>query len=58
MDIVTVFLNGNISEPIYMQQPPGFQLPGTEHLVCYLRKSLYGLKQSSRTWYQEIDTYL
>lgn len=41
-----------------MRQPPGFELPGSEHLVYYLWKSLYGLKQSPRTWYQEIDTYL
>lgn len=41
-----------------MKQPPGFEIPGSEHLVCHLRKSLYGLKQSPKTWYQEIDTYL
>lgn len=43
MDIVTAFLNGVLSDPVYMKQPPGFELPGSEHLVCYLRKSLYGL---------------
>lgn len=58
MDIVTAFLNGILSEPIYMEQPPGFAVRGSEHLVCHLRRSLYGLKQSPRTWYQEIDSYL
>lgn len=58
MDIVTAFLNGVLSETIYMKQPPGFEIRGSEHLVCHLRRSLYGLKQSPRTWYQEIDTYL
>lgn len=58
MDIVTAFLNGVLSDPVYMQQPPGFEIPGSEHLVCHLWKSLYGLKQSPRTWYHEIDNYL
>lgn len=51
MDIVTAFLNGVLSETIYMTQPPGFIPRGSEHLVCHLRRSLYGLKQSPRTWY-------
>lgn len=58
MDIVTDFLNGILPDTVYMKQPPGFAVPGCEHLVCYLRRSLYELKQSPRTWYQEIDTYL
>lgn len=58
MDVVTAFLNGNLQEVIYMQQPPGFERKGLEHLVCKLYKSIYGLKQSPRAWYQEIDTYL
>lgn len=58
MDIVTAFLNGTLSDIVYMQQPPGFAVPRSEHLVCHLRCSLYGLKQSPRTWYQEINSYL
>ena len=50
MDVVTAFLNGNLEEDIYMQQPDGYVKEGSEHLVCKLNKSLYGLKQSPRCW--------
>lgn len=58
MDVVTAFLNGTLRETIFMQQPPGFSKPGQEKLVCHLRKSIYGLKQSPRTWYKEVDSFL
>ncbi|KAE8721388.1 hypothetical protein F3Y22_tig00016106pilonHSYRG00031 [Hibiscus syriacus] len=48
MDVKTAFLHGDLEEQIYMQQPEGFAQPGNEHLVCRLKKSLYGLKQSPR----------
>jgi transposase InsO family protein len=58
MDVKTAFLNGDLEEDIYMVQPEGFVQQGNEHLVCKLQKSLYGLKQSPRAWYQKIDTFL
>ena len=50
MDVVTAFLNGDLDEDIYMQQPDGYVQSGSEHLVCKLKKSLYGLKQAPRCW--------
>uniref|UniRef100_A0A6N2K712 Integrase catalytic domain-containing protein n=1 Tax=Salix viminalis TaxID=40686 RepID=A0A6N2K712_SALVM len=47
MDVKTAFLNGELEEEIYMDQPEGFVATGTENLVCRLR-SIYGLKQASR----------
>ncbi len=57
MDVKTTFLNGELEEDIYMDQPQGFVQDGKEHLVCKLKKSLYGLKQSPRAWYQCIDMF-
>ena len=56
MDISTAFLNGDLDEEIYMAQPEGFAAPGQEHLVCCLKKSLYGLKQSPRQWYIKLHS--
>ena len=41
-----------------MVQPKGFKKPGTKNLVCRLKKSLYGLKQSLRQWYKRFDSYM
>uniref|UniRef100_A0A6N2L229 Retrovirus-related Pol polyprotein from transposon TNT 1-94 n=1 Tax=Salix viminalis TaxID=40686 RepID=A0A6N2L229_SALVM len=59
MDVKTAFLNGELEEEIYMDQPEGFVATGTENLVCRLRKSIYRLKQASRQWYIKFnDTIL
>jgi hypothetical protein len=56
MDVKTAFLNGELEEDIYMDQPQGFVQDGKKHFVCKLKRSLYELKQSPRAWYQHIDT--
>ncbi|KAJ6843584.1 uncharacterized protein M6B38_297015 [Iris pallida] len=55
MDVKTVFLNGELTEEIYMQQPKGFVVRGLEDKVCKLIKSLYGLKQAPKMWHEKFD---
>ncbi len=54
MDVVTAFLNGNVEEEIYMELPPGIDGKKDNSRVWRLIKSLYGLHQSSRMWYQRL----
>ena len=55
MDVKTVFLNGNLEEEIYMLQPESFIAKNQEHMVCKLKRSIYGLKQASRSWNIRFD---
>ena len=48
MDVKISFLNGDLEEKIYMDQPEGFVEPGQESKVCKLTKSLNGLKQAPK----------
>ena len=58
LDVKTAFLHGDLEEEIYMSQPDGFRVAGNEKLVCRLKKSLYGLKQSPRKWYKCFDSFM
>ena len=57
-DITTAFLNALLHSEIYMQQVPGYIDTLQKHLVCYLKKALYGLRQASHEWNQRIDAFL
>ena len=58
VDVTTAFLNGELEEEVYMRQANGFITDGEEHLVCKLKKSIYGLKQSLRCWNSALDSQL
>lgn len=58
MDVVTAFLNGDLSEDIYMEVPAGFRDTNRPNLVCKLHKALYGLKQAPRQWFAKINSFL
>src|SRR4051812_37492124 len=55
MDVKTAFLNGDIDEELYMVQPTCFVDPKDANKVCKLQRSIYGLKQASRSWNQHFD---
>ena len=52
MDVKMAFLHGDLEEEIYMAQPEVFVEKSKEELICWLNKSLYSLKQTSRCWYK------
>ena len=49
---------GYLEEEAYVEQPQGYEVPGQEHKVYRMQKTLYGLKQDPRAWYSRIDSYL
>ncbi|CAL1400086.1 unnamed protein product [Linum trigynum] len=57
LDVNNTFLHGDLEEEVYMTIPQGFAAPGDTR-VCRLRKSIYGLRQASRNWYQKFTQAL
>jgi hypothetical protein len=58
LDVKNAFLHGTLSETVFYSQPIGFADPTHPDLVCRPHKSLYGLKQTPRAWYNQFSTYL
>ena len=64
MDVVTAYLYGSLDDDIYMKIPEGYKMP--KHIILQsrsmysikLQRSLYGLKQSGRMWYNCLSEYL
>ena len=54
MDVKNVFLNGNLSEKVYMQPPPDLSVESNK--VCYLQCALYGLKKALRAWFAKFNS--
>lgn len=52
MNVTSAYLNGELSEEIFMEASPGFNVP--EGMVLQLIKAVYGTKQEGRVWYEEI----
>lgn len=58
LDVKTAFLNGTLEEEIFMEQLEGYEAKGKEDMVCLLKKSLYGLKQSPSQWNKRFDGFM
>ena len=58
MDVKSAFLNGVLSEEVYVKQPPSFEDPVHPEYVFKLNRALYGLKQAPRAWYERLSKFL
>ncbi|GFU40785.1 retrovirus-related Pol polyprotein from transposon RE1 [Trichonephila clavipes] len=57
-DVTGAYLYAPLNEEVYMKQPQGYIEKGKEGLVCKLKQALYGLHQSGRAWYFELNNVL
>jgi len=57
LDIKTAFLQGELAELVYIEQPQGYE-EGSSNMCCLLKKAIYGLKQAPRTWHTRLSQEL
>lgn len=57
LDVKSAFLHGNLKEDVYVEQPRGYEVKNELHKVYKLIKTLYGLRQSPRTWFVRLEEY-
>ncbi|GKA33489.1 ribonuclease H-like domain-containing protein [Tanacetum coccineum] len=58
LDVKNAFLHGQLSETVYIHQPPGFIDYSHPDYICHLQRSLYGLKQVLRAWFQRFASFI
>ena len=58
LDVKNAFLHGFLNETVYMEQPPGFKDEKFPDHVCLLKRSLYGLRQGPRTWFDRLSLFI
>ena len=58
LDVKNTFLHGNLTEEVYMKQPPGFVHSSFSKHVCKLKRAIYGLKEAPRAWFHHFSSFL
>ena len=58
LDVSNAFLYGDLEEQVFMEQPPGYIAQAESSKVCFLRRAIYGLKQSPRAWFAKFSGLL